>query len=108
IDDEAVQTFDRGNLHSLGSDAIHLLGRGNLHALWNLDPLLKPLVVRDNKISAPSDTELADYARMGAPENFDDVAIRPSAALDTNNPRHGAIAIHRLRGRLLGNVDVAF
>src|ERR1700722_20718108 len=62
IDDHAVELFDRGGLRGSDADAIHGRARGRkFEALGDLDPLLNPVVLRNDVLAAAVDAELADY-----------------------------------------------
>jgi hypothetical protein len=73
----------------------------------NLDPLVNPVVVRDDVLAAAADPELADHRWMGAAQHLDDLAVGAAVRLDPRDADHHAVAVHRLLGGVGRDENVA-
>ena len=78
-------------------DDDHVAGlRGAALVLRHEQVLVDPPVLGDDERDAALVVETADDRVIGARQHFDDLALRPAAAIDTRAPRRRAIAVQHL------------
>ena len=108
VDDHVIHVFNGLDFdrfrHAHTVDVF--LGLRDLHAFHDVDPGGQFLVERRDVASMASDMELADNSRMGALEDFDDFPVASAIRVHPANLYDDHVAMHRLRGRLAGDVDV--
>src|SRR5271169_1236258 len=108
VHDHPVQIFRPGHLDRGYANAIGILrSRRQFHALRNLDPLVDPIVVRDDKRSAFAMPKFAHHSLVRASKDLDDLSIGPAAALDARDVNYDPVPMHGLLRRIARYVDVA-
>ncbi len=87
-------------LNSRGSDA-HAIDRAAIrrqfHSFRDGNPLLDPVVGRNNKVAAFADAKLAHDSDMGAPEDTDQFPFRSAFRAPPCDMHQSAIAVHTFR-----------